>query len=396
MIEEQYVDIRNKEERKDFIENLETKGYIIDKTFFNRNNIIGGIFPLVINLTNKKINMMGNVTTSAAAISSGVLISKEQFELLLKSKDKKIIDGIIGFAIGDALGVPAEFKSRDELKMNPIIDMVGGGSHNQVKGSFSDDTSMTLSTLDSIIEKQAIDTDDIADKFLKWYRNGEYTATGKLFDIGRTTIQALVKYELNIDKAINCGGVGEYDNGNGSLMRILPVVYYIYYKKIDNEIEIYNIVKEVSSITHAHEISVLGCYIYTRYCLLLLEGNDKFEAYKKLQQLNYSIFSENTLNKYERILKEDISPKSEDDISSSGYVVSTLEAVMWLFLNSKDYNSTILKAVNLGNDTDTIAAITGSLLGIYYGLNSIKNKWKLSLKKHDYIIDLCKKFEEML
>lgn len=396
MIEEQYVDIRNKEERKDFIENLETKGYIIDKTFFNRNNIIGGIFPLVINLTNKKINMMGNVTTSAAAISSGVLISKEQFELLLKSKDKKIIDGIIGFAIGDALGVPAEFKSRDELKMKPIIDMVGGGSHNQVKGSFSDDTSMTLATIDSIIEKQAIDTDDIADKFLKWYRNGEYTATGKLFDIGRTTIQALVKYELNIDKAINCGGVGEYDNGNGSLMRILPVVYYIYYKKIDNEIEIYNIVKEVSSITHAHEISVLGCYIYTRYCLLLLEGNDKFEAYKKLQQLNYSIFSENTLNKYERILKEDISPKSEDDISSSGYVVSTLEAVMWLFLNSKDYNSTILKAVNLGNDTDTIAAITGSLLGIYYGLNSIKNKWKLSLKKHDYIIDLCKKFEEML
>lgn len=179
-------------------------------------------------------------------------------------------------------------------------------------------------------------------------------------------------------------------------MRILPVVYYIYYKKIDNEIEIYNILKEVSSITHAHEISVLGCYIYTRYCLLLLEGNDKFEAYKKLQQLNYSIFSENTLNKYERILKEDISPKSEDDISSSGYVVSTLEAVMWLFLNSKDYNSTILKAVNLGNDTDTIAAITGSLLGIYYGLNSIKDKWKLSLKKHDYIIDLCKKFEEML
>ena len=161
MIEEQYVDIRNKEERKDFIENLETKGYKIDKTFFDRNNIISGIFPLAIDLTNKKINMMGNVTTSAAAISRGVLISKEQFKLLLKSKDKKISDGIIGFAIGDALGVPAEFKSRDELKMNPIIDMVGGGSHNQVKGSFSDDPSMTLSKLDSIIEKQEIDTDDI-------------------------------------------------------------------------------------------------------------------------------------------------------------------------------------------------------------------------------------------
>lgn len=84
MIEEKYVDIRNKEERKDFIENLETKGYIIDKTFFNRNDIIGGIFPLVIDLTNKKINMMGNVTTSAVAVSSGVLINKEQLFQLFK------------------------------------------------------------------------------------------------------------------------------------------------------------------------------------------------------------------------------------------------------------------------------------------------------------------------
>ena len=116
----------------------------------------------------------------------------------------------------------------------------------------------------------------------------------------------------------------------------------------------------------------------------------------KFSQIEFDKLIVNTYSRYERILKGNISSESEDDISSSGYVVSTLEAVMWLFLNSKDYNSTILKAVNLGNDTDTIAAITGSLLGIYYGLNSIKDKWKLSLKKHDYIIDLCKKFEEML
>ena len=106
------------------------------------------------------------------------------------------------------------------------------------------------------------------------------------------------------------------------------------------------------------------------------------------------MFSEEALSKYERILQEDISSKSEDDISSSGYVVSTLEAVMWLFLNSTDYNTTILKAVNLGHDTDTIAAITGGLLGIYYGIDNIKNEWKKSLKRYDYILDLCNKLKQ--
>ena len=310
--------------------------------------------------------------------------------------ENKIENGIIGFAIGDALGVPAEFKSRDELKKNPIIDMIGGGAHNQVDGSFSDDTSMTLATIHSIVETGKIDTNDMADKFLKWYRNGEYTATGKLFDIGRTTIQALAKYELKIADANSCGGNGEYDNGNGSLMRMLPIAYYIYYKQIKDDNIIYEIIREVSSITHAHEISVLGCYIYVRYCLLLLDGKDKIEAYKKLQQLDYSMFSEYTICKYNRILKANIAEVTEDDISSSGYVVSTLEAVMWLFLNAEDYNTTILKAVNLGHDTDTVAAITGGLLGIYYGIDNIKSEWKQTLKRYDYILDLCNNLNSAL
>lgn len=177
-------------------------------------------------------------------------------------------------------------------------------------------------------------------------------------------------------------------------MRILPIVYYIYNKKINDKKDIYNIVKDVSSITHTHEISVLGCYIYTRYCMLLLDGKDKIEVYKELQQLDYSMFSDYAISKYNRILKANIAEVTEDDISSSGYVVSTLEAVMWLFLNSTEYNTTILKAVNLGNDTDTVAAITGGLLGIYYGIENIKSEWKQTLRRYDYILDLCNRFDE--
>ncbi len=307
----------------------------------------------------------------------------------------KSSEGIIGFAIGDALGVPAEFKSREELTRNPITDMKEGGTYNMPIGTWSDDTSLTLATMHSIIETGTIDTNDMTDKFLKWFRNAEYTATNETFDIGRTTLQALAKYELKLDNASNCGGSSEYDNGNGSLMRMLPIAYYIYYKKIKDTNIIYNLVKETSSTTHSNEISVLGCFIYVIYTLLLLEGKSKTEAYKYIQKADYSMFSDYAISKYNRILNGNIQNLSEDEIETTGYIVSTLETVMWLFLNSNDYNNTILKAVNLGEDTDTISAITGGLLGIYYGADSIKESWKQKLKKYDFIVDLCNKFDNI-
>lgn len=308
----------------------------------------------------------------------------------------KSSNGIIGFAIGDALGVPAEFKSREELKRYPITDMIGDGTYNVPAGTWSDDTSMTLATMDSLISTNNINVNDMAAKFLDWFRNANYTATNECFDIGRTTLQALARYELDLDNASNCGGANEFDNGNGSLMRILPIAYYIYYHNIEDEQEIYNIVKQVSSITHAHEVSILGCYIYVRFALELLNGKDKVEAYKNIKELDYCMFSSTTIDKYSRILKDNIQNIEEQNISSSGYVVSTLEATLWLFLNSNDYNNTILKSVNLGEDTDTVAACTGGLLGIYYGLDNIKNTWKQTLKRYDYITNLCDKFDKTI
>lgn len=311
-------------------------------------------------------------------------------------EDIKSSNGIIGLAIGDSLGVPAEFKSREELRRYPITDMIGDETYNVPAGTWSDDTSMTLATIDSIISTKTINCNDMASKFLSWFRNAEYTATNETFDIGRTTLQALSKYELKLDDAVNCGENNEYSNGNGSLMRILPLAYYIYNSDIKDYKEIYNIVKQVSSITHAHEVSILGCYIYVMFALELLEGKDKMEAYHTIQQLDYSLFSSDTIDRYSRILKDDIQNANEENISSSGYVVSTLEAAIWLFINSNDYNTTILKAVNLGEDTDTVAAVTGGLLGIYYGIESIKNNWKQDLKKYDYIIELCDKFDNII
>lgn len=263
-------------------------------------------------------------------------------------------------------------------------------------GTWSDDTSMTLATIDSIISTKTINCNDMASRFLDWFRNSNYTATNETFDIGRTTLQALARYEMKLDDAVNCGETNEYSNGNGSLMRILPLAYYIYYRDIKDCKEIYNIIKQVSSITHAHEISILGCYIYVMFALEILADKDKFEAYRTIQQLDFSMFSDDVINRYGRILNNDISKVNEDTISTSGYVVSTLEATMWLFLNADDYNTTILKAVNLGEDTDTVGACVGGLLGIYYGIDSIKNDWKQMLKKFDYIMELCNNFDSVV
>ena len=312
------------------------------------------------------------------------------------NKEKtNIRDSIIGFAIGDALGVPAEFKSRRELKMYPIKDMIPDQTYNIPAGTWSDDTSMTLATLDSIILKKEIDVNNIADRFLEWFRNSKYTATGEVFDIGRSTLQSLARYESKLTDANNCGGTSEIENGNGSLMRMLPVAYYIYYRNIVEDKKIYELVKNVSSITHAHEISILGCYIYVRYVIELLNGKDRVYAYNNIQNLNYSMFNESVINKYERILKDNIKNLDEESILSTGYVVRTLEATLWLFLNANDYNESILKAVNLGDDADTVAACTGGLLGIYYGSENIKDSWKQTLKKSDYIVDKCNEFEKI-
>lgn len=307
----------------------------------------------------------------------------------------KVENGIVGFAIGDAMGVPIEFNNRKDLILNPVTEMLEYRTHNVPKGCWSDDTSMTLATMDSIIKCKEINTNDMADRFIKWYRNGEYTATGIMFDIGTTTRQALIKYQRGIDMASNCGGEREFDNGNGSLMRMLPIAYYCFVKDLEDK-EILKMVKEVSSITHKHPVSILGCYIYVRLAIELLKGKELLQAYQEIKKLDYSYFTEDTIHKYERILNNNIELYNIDEISSSGYVVDTLEAVIWSLINSSNFNETIIKAINLGEDTDTIGACVGGLAGIYYGIENINQKWKDEILRYDYIINMCKEFEKSI
>lgn len=306
-----------------------------------------------------------------------------------------IFNGVVGFIVGDAMGVPTEFCMREKLFKNPVTEMIGFGSHPVPAGSWSDDTSMTLGLIDSIINKKELNYNDIMNNFVEWVSSGKYTPSDKVFDIGKTCLRAIQNYRKNVEPT-ECGLKDINSNGNGSLMRILPLVYYLYYKNITDEDKIIELTNNISSLTHGHEISKMGCYIYVRYVLYLLYGFNKYEAYSKIQNLDYSFYKEETIEVYHRILKENILQYDVKDISSSGYIVDTLEASLWMLLNTNSYKEAIIGSINLGNDTDTIGAICGSLAGIIYGHDEIPKKWINTLLKKDYIYEILNQFEYTL
>lgn len=310
--------------------------------------------------------------------------------------NNKIQSALFGLAIGDALGVPVEFESRAYLKENPVSEMFGFGTHNQPLGTWSDDSSLAFCLAESLCKE--FDLSDIARNFVRWYNGELWTPHGEVFDIGIATRNAIHNIGKGHEPQL-CGGFEEKDNGNGSLMRILPLVFYL---ESEEDIEVvYQKVKAVSSITHAHFRSVFACFIYVIYCLQILKGKDKVEAYKQMQNILAEFlvdkkFNLDEIQLFNRVLEHDISEYSEANIHSSGYVLDSLQASLWSFLNSNSYEETVLKAVNLGGDTDTTGAISGGLAGIYYGIENIPKKWIEVLVRKNDIQLLAKKLYKNL
>ena len=296
---------------------------------------------------------------------------------------------LIGTAVGDALGVPVEFEPRSVLKANPVTDMRDYGTHEQPKGTWSDDTSLMLCLAESMVE--GLDINNLAQKFIAWKNDNLWTPHGWVFDIGIGTRIAIERLENGMKPEL-AGGFDEMDNGNGSLMRILPLVLHI--KDLDIETR-FDWTKKISSITHAHVRSVMACFYYLEFAKKIIEGKDKFQAYNELQSELTQYFEQRKINpieihKFHRLLNDDISKVEEDNIKSSGYVIDTLEASIWCILTTNNYKDAVLKSVNLGHDTDTTGAVTGGLAALIYGLDNIPNEWINMLARKDDIINLTK------
>lgn len=300
---------------------------------------------------------------------------------------------LLGLATADALGVPVEFQSREQLRANPVTGMREFGTWEQPAGTWSDDTTMTIAALDSIARRGNIDYVDIMENFLRWYNNDEFTATGELFDIGNTTRGALVRYSRKILPPTKCGAVDENSNGNGSLMRILPATLYLFATRGKISAGELPIIHEFSALTHGHAISKISCGIYSLIAAQILSGKNISDAFKiGMDDAKKFYELDDAFSNFNRLCDKNFAALPEEKISSSGYVLHTLEAALWCLLNSNDYKSAALKAVNLGRDTDTVGAITGGLAGILYGAESIPSEWLATLKRRDYLEKLCEDF----
>ena len=315
----------------------------------------------------------------------------------MESLKNKIKSVVVGHAVGDALGVPVEFASREELEENPVTDMEGFGTYPYPAGSWSDDTSMSLAALKSLA-KGKIDWDEIMQNFGKWYYGDEFTPTGELFDVGNTCATAIENYFVHKKSYLNCGLSNERSNGNGSLMRIHPFALYEYAKGTLNV----DVIHTASTLTHAHQRSKIACGIYSFVLWELLKSPSKASVIRGLCNAKRYYWDFEEVKSYYKMLFRKIGlterhfenpntfePAKRDEIKSSGYVVDTIEAAIWCILNTKSYKECLLTAVNLGDDTDTVAAVAGGLAGALYGYDAIPKNWLNALIKREYIENMC-------
>jgi ADP-ribosyl-[dinitrogen reductase] hydrolase len=280
--------------------------------------------------------------------------------------------GVWGFIVGDALGVPFEFKTREDMYKSPATGMTGGGMHDQPPGTWSDDTSMMLCVMENGHDGGG--TYGLADLFLRWAYEGYQTPHGEVFDIGVTTRIALEKYKK--DKKIS-GLNDERSAGNGSLMRCLPYAFREAYAE-----GMFYMVSE-NRITHRNWLCQHCCIFYTRMVRALAEGDSKELSLKKAGgylRHGWRISDQHDdamkeASRFNRLFDESFPALPEKEIRSGGYVIESLETSVWSFMNGTDYRSTVLKAVNLGEDTDTNAALAGGLAAIHYGMRDIPSEW---------------------
>ncbi|KIS41536.1 ADP-ribosylglycohydrolase family protein [Kosakonia radicincitans] len=283
---------------------------------------------------------------------------------------------LLGLATGDAVGTAVEFSAKDSFP--PITDMVGGGPFHLQAGQWTDDTSMALCLAESLIARQGFDAKDQMNRYMNWWQWGYLSATGHCFDIGTTVAGALQKYANDGDPF--AGSSHPKTAGNGSLMRLAPVVLWYF----PDELLALEYAEASSRTTHAAPEALACCRLFAQMLMNALSGKSKRETLTAIPQLPEQ-------ENLRRIAEGRYLKKTRAEIFGTGYCVQSLEAALWCFAQGKNFKETILLATNLGDDADTTAAIAGQLAGAYYGVNGIPQQWQEKLWQYGDIDSLARK-----
>lgn len=308
------------------------------------------------------------------------------------SQEARLAGAFWGALAGDALGVPVEFQDRETLRKNPVTAMRGFGTHRQPAGTWSDDSSLLLCTVDSLAACGKFDAADLGKRFVRWERDGYWTPHGVVFDIGIATSHAIANLARRTPPE-EAGGADVQSNGNGSLMRILPIALWF---RASPDAELAALAQRASSLTHRHPRSQMACALYCLLVRELLTGTAPADALRTALQAFGRVFVQPPFlaerRHFQMLERGNIAEAVERDIASSGYVIHTLTASIWCLLTSASFEETVLKAVNLGSDTDTTGTVAGGLAGALYGLRSIPAGWRKQLARHDDIVALFAQF----
>lgn len=364
---------------------------------------------------NGKIFMEGRLMGSVIAHDAEILYSLEEVNCTFEELNphyfdaRPVTDGLLGLSVGDAFGVPFEFLSRKEVRALCPHDMLGNDCqlsfHSRwsdliPRGAWSDDTSMTIAAMDSIVANNgSIDYDDVMQRFFRWWEKGEYCSLDFPFGLGNNISHAMNRYRRGYP-ALECGGTGFRDNGNGALMRMFPFSMYCILKNMNDE-ETLALIRQAAALTHAHEINLFSCYLYTQFLFECFRTKNPIMAYHlavtKKKHLYQGLFSQETIAAHDillnRITDRGFDP---DSIPESGYVADSLTIAVYSIFKTDSYEDAVKTAVSFGYDTDTDAAITGSAAGVLYGMEQIPERWLSALRKKEELIRLSEQFERCL
>ena len=319
---------------------------------------------------------------------------------LLTDKLNRSKGCLMGLAVGDAVGTTLEFKERD---YENVTDMVGGGPFKLEPGQWTDDTSMALCLGYALLKNYNVNDvqDSIKwseaqlDNYVDWYKNGYCSSNGYCFDIGGTTHNALQRY-ISEGKLHNNDHF--LDSGNGSLMRLAPIPIYYNSSTVEEFSTLVYASDLSSTTTHASELCRQSCIAFSVLLNRAINGSIEMDGIEpdmhknKIKLLKFppavwdGMVSNNLVLDIMNGLYQN---KTRDEISSSGYVIDSLEAALWAFWNTDNFRDAILLAANLGDDADTVAAITGQIAGAFYGLEGIPTEWVDKITKKDEIIKLA-------